>query len=95
MCSDFEYVSLGPVERDLALPGPRDQAAYDAAAAELGLRPLDERLLRVMESVGMLQGIACLALVPQLPRLAEDLWPLLDPWRTMPLAGGLEEMGSL
>ncbi|MGH3803617.1 MAG: aminoglycoside phosphotransferase family protein, partial [Pseudonocardiaceae bacterium] len=94
LCSDFEYVTLGPVERDLTLAGPQDQAAYDAAAAELRLRPLDERLLRVMESAGMLQAVACLALVPQLPLLAEGLRPLLDHWRTMPLAGGLEETGS-
>ncbi|MGH3902388.1 MAG: aminoglycoside phosphotransferase family protein [Pseudonocardiaceae bacterium] len=94
LCSDFEYVSLGPVERDLPLAGPQVRAAYDAATAELGLRPLDERLLRVMESVGMLSAVACLALVPQLPMLAESLRPFLDNWRTTPLAGGLEETGS-
>jgi hypothetical protein len=94
LCSDFEYVTLGPVEWDLALAGPQCQAAYDAAAARLGLRPLDERLLRVMESAGMLQAVACLALVSQLPMLAEGLRPLIDHWRTTPLAGCLDESGS-
>lgn len=94
LCSDFEYVTLGPVERDLASVGPQIQAAYDTAALQLGLRPLDERLLRVMESAGMLQVVACLALVPQLPMLAEALRPLLEHWRTTPLAGGLEQTGS-
>lgn len=73
LCSDFENVTLGPVERDLALTGAQDQAAYDAAALRLGLRPLDERLLRIMESAGMLQAVACLALVPQLPMLADRI----------------------
>lgn len=89
LCSDFENVTLGPVEWDLALAGPQGHAAYDAAAARLGLRPLDGRLLRVMESAGLLVVVACLALVPQLPMLAEGLRPLLDLWRTTPLAGRL------
>jgi thiamine kinase-like enzyme len=89
LCSDFEHVTLGPVESDLALAGPQSQAAYNAAAARLGMRPLDERLLRVMESARMLQVVACLALVPQLPMLAEGLRPLLDQWRTTPLVGDL------
>ncbi|MGQ0716027.1 MAG: phosphotransferase family protein [Pseudonocardiales bacterium] len=91
LCSDFEYVTLGPVERDLALADPQVQAAYDAAAVRLGLRPLDERLLRIMESAGMLQVVACLALVPQLPMLAEALRPLLELWRTTPLSGDLSD----
>ncbi len=94
LCSDFEHVTLGPVEWDLVGAGPQGQAAYDTAAAELGLRPLDERLLRVMESARMLQVVAYLALVPQLPMLAESFRPFLDNWRTTPLAGGLEESGS-
>lgn len=89
LCSDFEHVTVGPVECDLALVSPQDQAVYNAAAARLGLRPLDQRLLRVMESARMLQAVACLALVPQLPMLAEGLRPSLDHWRTTPMAGGL------
>ena len=94
LCSDFEHVTLGPVEWDLAFAGLEGQAAYDAAAARLGLRPLNERLLRVMESARMLQLVAYLALVPQLPMLAEGLRPSLEQWRTTPLAGGLGQAGS-
>jgi hypothetical protein len=94
LCSDFEHVTLGPVEWDLAFAGPEGQAAYDAAATRLGLRPLNERLLRVMESARMLQVVACLALVPQLPMLAEGLRPSLEQWRTTPLAGGMGQASS-
>ncbi len=93
LCSDFEHVTLGPVEWDLTFAGPEGRAAYDAAAARLGLRPLDERLLRVMESARMLQLVACLALAPQLPMLVEGLRPSLEQWRTTPLAGGLGNTG--
>jgi hypothetical protein len=37
----------------------------------------------------MLQMVASVALVPQLPLLADGLKPALDGWRTMPFAGGL------
>lgn len=89
LCSDFEHVTLGPVEWDLVGIGPEGQAAYDAAATQLGLRPLDERLLRVMESARMLQIVAALAQAPQLPILADFLRPTLEQWREAPLAGGL------
>ncbi|MGH3823322.1 MAG: phosphotransferase family protein [Pseudonocardiaceae bacterium] len=86
LCSDFEHVTLGPVEWDLAGIGSEGQAAYNAAATQLGLRPLDKRLMRVMESAGMLQAVACLALAPQLPGLADSLRPVLEQWRqTTPL----------
>ena len=42
----------------------------------------------------MLQLVAYLALVPQLPMLAEGLRPSLEQWRTTPLAGGLGQAGS-
>ncbi|MGH3872239.1 MAG: aminoglycoside phosphotransferase family protein [Pseudonocardiaceae bacterium] len=87
--SDFEHVTLGPVEWDLVGTGPQGQAAYDLAATRLGLRPLDERLLRVMESARMLQAVACLALAPQLPMLAEGLRPSLEHWRATPSAATL------
>ena len=86
LCSDFEHVTAGPVECDLALVSPQDQAGYNAAAVQLGLRPLDPRLLRVMGCARMLQSVACLALVPQLPMLAEGLRSLLDHWRTTSMA---------
>ena len=41
--SDFELVTLGAVESDLAMVGPEGVATYDAAAVALGLRPLDAR----------------------------------------------------
>ncbi|QRK11621.1 phosphotransferase [Archangium violaceum] len=87
--ADFEDVNLGPVEWDLAFLGPEGAAVYDAAAARAGVRPLDPAVLRVMDAARMLQVVACYALVPQLPMLAEGLAPSLQSWRTMPFAGGL------
>jgi len=89
--SDFEMVTLGPVEWDLTLLGPQGEAAYNTAAAQLGLRSLDKRVLRVMEAARLLQVIACLALVPQLPILADGLKPIIEQWRMSPIAGGLNE----
>ncbi|WNG61671.1 phosphotransferase [Archangium gephyra] len=87
--ADFEEVTLGPAEWDLAFLGPEGAAVYNEAAARAGVRPLDPAVLRVMETAGMLQMAACHALVPQLPLLAEGLAPALQRWRTMPFAGGL------
>jgi hypothetical protein len=84
LCSDFEHVTLGPVEWDLVGIGPEGQTAYNTAAIQLGLRPLEERLLRVMGSARMLQVVACLALAPQLPILAESLRPVIEHWRQTP-----------
>jgi hypothetical protein len=91
LCSDFEHVTLGPVEWDLVGAGPEGEAAYDAAAAQLGLRPLDRRVLRVMGSARSIQIVACLALAPELPLLVEGLRPVVDSWRASPFAGGLTE----
>ncbi|KFA87354.1 phosphotransferase [Archangium violaceum] len=87
--ADFEEVTLGPAEWDLAFLGLEGAAVYNAAAERAGVRPLDPAVLRVMETAGMLQMAACHALVPQLPMLAEGLAPALQRWRTMPFAGGL------
>lgn len=87
--ADFELVTTGPVERDLAMIGPDGEAAYDRAAAALGLPTLDRDVLAVMNAAAFLQVVACLALVPQLPILAEGLKPALEAWRATPLAGGL------
>lgn len=92
--SDFEEAALGPVEFDLACIDPDRQAACDRAAVELGLRPLDGRLLRVMESARMLQVVACLALVPQLPMLVDGLRPSLEKWRTTAFAGSGADSGQ-
>jgi Phosphotransferase enzyme family len=84
LSSDFELVTLGPVELDLALVGAEGQAAYDEAAARLGLRPLDKGVLRVMESAGQLASVAVLAMAPQLPMLVDAVKPVLDDWRATP-----------
>ena len=88
--ADFELTTTGPTEWDLSRVGPDGEAAYNKAATALGLRTLDDRVLRVMDAVRMIQVVSCLALVPQLPVLAEGLKPSLDVWRAMPFAGGLD-----
>jgi hypothetical protein len=82
--SDFELVTLGAIESDLAMVGPEGISAYNAAAATLGLRPVDERVLRVTEAAGRLAVVAVLAMVPQLPMLADGRGPALDEWRATP-----------
>lgn len=84
--ADFELVTSGPVERDLVMIGPDGEAAYDRAAAALGLPPLNREVLAVMGAAGFVQVVACLALVPQLPLLAEGLKPALEAWRATPPA---------
>ncbi|BBZ64153.1 phosphotransferase [Mycolicibacterium monacense] len=79
--SDFESVTLGAVESDLAMVGPEGRAAYDAAATELGLRTLDDRVVALTESAGLLAAVACLAMAPQLPMLVDALAPTVDLWR--------------
>jgi hypothetical protein len=79
--SDFELVTVGAVESDLAFVGPEDLAAYDAAAVRLGLRPLDAGVLRVTAAAGQLAMIAALAMAPQLPMLVDGIAPMIDQWR--------------
>jgi len=87
--SDFELVTLGPVEWDLAALGPDIEAAYDRGARRNGSRPLDSDVLRFVNAVGMLRAVATLTLAPQLPALVGYLTPAVEQWRTMPFAGGL------
>jgi len=87
--ADFEDVTCGPVEWDLAGGIPEDVENYNREARRLGLRPLDPAVLRVMTTARMLQLVAAFALVPELPVLAEGLRPALEAWRAMPLAGGI------
>lgn len=82
--SDFEDVSLGPVEWDLAMLGPEAVAEYDEAAIRLGLRPTDPRVQQLMDVARMLQFISCVTLVPQLPILAEGLASVIEQWRREP-----------
>ncbi len=83
--ADFEHISLGPVEWDLAYCGPEAVAAYEAAAG----RAVDRDLLAVVEASRMVQLAACFAMVPELPLLAEGMRPMLEHWRTTPEAGEL------
>jgi hypothetical protein len=87
--SDFELVTLGPVEWDMAALGPDGEEVYDRQAESRGLRPLDEGVLRFVNAVGMLRAVSCLALAPQLPLLVDAL--PVDAWRSMPFAGGLAD----
>ncbi|MGE2714673.1 aminoglycoside phosphotransferase family protein [Mycolicibacterium litorale] len=80
--SDFELVTLGAVESDLALVAAEGHAAYDATAVGLGGRPLDGRVLAVTESAALLASVACLAMAPQLPMLVDALRPTIELWRS-------------
>lgn len=89
--ADFELVTLGPVEWDLAGLGPDLEAAYNRGAERNAMRTLNQDVLRFVNAVGMLRAIACLALTPQLPVLADYVKPAVDQWRTLPFAGGLAD----
>jgi Phosphotransferase enzyme family len=82
--SDFEDVTCGPVEWDLAMMGPEATAGYDTAARERGLRVTDPEVQRVMDSARRLQFVGCLTLIPQLPVLADGLAEVLEEWRATP-----------
>ncbi|TDD55161.1 phosphotransferase [Saccharopolyspora elongata] len=87
--ADFELVTLGPVEWDLAALGPDLEAAYNRGAQRNGLRPLNDEVMKFVNAVGMLRVIATLTLVPQLPVLEEYLKPAVAHWQAMPFAGGM------
>lgn len=83
--SDFEDVTLGPVEWDLAMMGQDTVAQYDIAAVERGLRRTDPQMQGVMDAARRLQFVACLTLIPQLPLMVEGLKSVLDEWCATPL----------
>lgn len=82
--SDFELVTLGARESDLAMVGPDALSAYDDAVHTLGLRPLDPAILRITEAAAHLAVVSCLAMAPQLPMLVDAVAPALDAWRATP-----------
>ncbi|MEO3791234.1 aminoglycoside phosphotransferase family protein [Nonomuraea sp. B10E15] len=77
---DFEDVTLGPVEWDLAGAGPRAVEAYERA----GGGPVDRALLEFVEGARLLQVVAALALAGRMPELAAMLEPLVVRWRARP-----------
>ena len=81
--SDFELVTLGAVESDLAMVGPEGISAYDAAADALGLRRIDDRVRRVTEAASRLAMVAALAMADELPMLVEGVKPMIDLWRIL------------
>ncbi|SDR20119.1 phosphotransferase [Thermostaphylospora chromogena] len=87
--ADFELITLGPVEWDMATLGPELESAYNRGARRNGMRPLREDVSRFVNAVGMLRIVSLLALTPQLPLLTRYLPQALDRWRAMPFAGGL------
>ncbi|MFE7644327.1 aminoglycoside phosphotransferase family protein [Streptomyces phaeoluteigriseus] len=89
--ADFELVTLGPVEWDLAALGPEHESAYDRGARHNGTRSLDKEVMGFVNAVTMLRVVATLTLVPQLPELMEYLRPAVDHWRTMPFANGIDD----
>ncbi|MFJ3445409.1 aminoglycoside phosphotransferase family protein [Streptomyces sp. NPDC086081] len=80
--ADFELVTLGPVEWDVAALGPEHEAAYDRGARRHGIRPLDQEVLAFVNALGMLRIVAALTLVPQQPRLLDHLKPAVEQWKT-------------
>jgi aminoglycoside phosphotransferase (APT) family kinase protein len=68
--ADFEEVTIGPREWDLALYPTQDYGEL-----------LDDAAQRAMNDAGLLRVVACHALVPQLPALATGIAPLMDLWR--------------
>ncbi|MCG8924950.1 aminoglycoside phosphotransferase family protein [Lentzea sp. CC55] len=79
--SDFELITYGPVEWDLAGLGPELTAAYDRGARKNGLRELDPEVLRFVNAVGAIRVLAYLSCADQLPAMVEFMRPFLDQWR--------------
>ena len=82
--SDFEDVTCGPVEWDLAMMGDAAVAEYDRAAQDRGLRTTDPEVQRVMDHARRLQFVGCVTLVAQLPLLAGPMTEALQEWRSTP-----------
>ncbi|MGC4940755.1 phosphotransferase [Kribbella sp. DT2] len=87
--SDFEDITLGPIEWDLAGVPPEYTQLYNKAAAEQGRPLLDERAQVAANLARALQLLAVLPLTPQMPGMADALAPMVDDWRSGPFAHGL------
>ena len=87
--ADFEDVTIGPLEWDLAGFGPDLCHAYDEEARSRGLPTLDPQVQQVMDLARALQVLVCTPLVPQFPALADGIRMFATQWRAMPFAGGL------
>ncbi len=79
--SDFEDVTCGPVEWDLALMGADVVTEYNEAARQRGLRTTDPEVQRVMDYARRLQFVGCVTLIPQLPLLTGLLTSAVEEWR--------------
>ncbi|HWD78840.1 MAG TPA: aminoglycoside phosphotransferase family protein [Kribbella sp.] len=79
--ADFEDVTIGPREWDLAGFGPDLCRAYGAR--------LDPEVQQLMDHARALQVLVCTPLVPQFPALADGIRMFADRWRSMPFAAGL------
>ncbi|ANZ41942.1 aminoglycoside phosphotransferase [Lentzea guizhouensis] len=82
--SDFELITYGPVEWDLASLGPDLEAAYNRGARANNTRELDDKVLEFVNAVAAVRAIAYLSVTPQLPQIAEFMKPLIDTWRARP-----------
>ena len=82
--ADFELVTLGPVEWDLAGLGSEHEDAYNRGARRNGTRQLDQDVLTFVNALGMLRAVATLSLVPQLPALKDYLLPAIEHWQATP-----------
>lgn len=87
--ADFEDVNRAPIEWDLAAGTPEDIEHYNREASRRGHHQLEPEVLQVMGAARMLQMVASLALVPQLPLLGPGLEPAIAAWRQTPFAEGL------
>ncbi|HET6740139.1 MAG TPA: phosphotransferase [Kribbella sp.] len=83
--ADFEDVTIGPREWDLAGFGPDLCDAYNKTATT----PLDPDVQQLMDLARALQVLVCTPLVPQFPGLADGIRLFAGQWRSMPFAAGL------
>lgn len=79
--ADFEDVTIGPREWDLAGFGPDLCRAYGAS--------LDPHVQQLMDHARALQVLVCTPLVSQFPALADGIRMFVDRWHNMPFAAGL------